>query len=413
MYAASVDPKEGLEVFDQFLGLRNNVTADNFGREDLVAALNVDIDDSLAISRRKGYSAPVTSAIDRALWASGSICLGVGSNALKQVLPDYSTIILRTGLTAARRLSYAAVGDRVFYSNGVEKGCVRDAADHSWGLAVPGVPVATTTGGTLPAGEYQYAVTYLREDGQESGTGRAGTITLAAIGGIALSSIPVSDDVTVTHKVIYLSPTGGETLYRVGVIMNAETTFAIRELRTGASPLITQFLLPPPAGDEIAYWNGYLLVGKQDRIYPSEPYAPELFDWRKATPLLSRVTMIAPVTDGIWLGLADRIVWLQGSTPETWAYKTKAEYGVIPGTLAYADTGVTGDGKNTGDMAAFFATARGLCAGLPGGQMINFTDGRFAYPMQETGAGIVRQQQGINQFVCTLRGAEVAGSVAA
>jgi len=413
MYAASVDPKEGLEVFDQFLGLRNNVTADNFGREDLVAALNVDIDDSLAISRRKGYSAPVTSAIDRALWASGSICLGVGSNALKQVLPDYSTIILRTGLTAARRLSYAAVGDRVFYSNGVEKGCVRDAADHSWGLAVPGVPVATTTGGTLPAGEYQYAVTYLREDGQESGTGRAGTITLAATGGIALSAIPVSSDIDVAHKVIYVSPTGGETLYRVGVILNADTTFVIREQRMGASPLLTQFLQPPPTGDHIAYQNGYMLVAKDSRLYPSEPYAPELFDYRKALPFLGRITMVAPVKGGVWIGLDGQIGWLAGDTPETWDYKPAADYGVIPGTLWFADAGVVGDGQGTGEIAALFASKRGLCVGFPGGRLMNATESRFAYPSMDTGASIVRRHRGITQFLVTMQGAETAGNVAA
>src|SRR3989304_8478444 len=137
-YATPVDPKEGLVSYDAFLGLRNNVAADAFAPGDLVTALNVDLDDSLSISRRKGYSAPVTSAIDRDLWASGSVCLGVGSNALKLVSPDYSLITLRSGLTAARPLSYAAVGTRVFWANGVEMGCVQDGANRTWGITPPG-----------------------------------------------------------------------------------------------------------------------------------------------------------------------------------------------------------------------------------------------------------------------------------
>lgn len=75
-YADPVDPREGLEEYANFQGLRNNVSAEVFSKEDLVTALNVDIDDSLGISRRKGFSSPVTTAIDRDLFASGSICLG-------------------------------------------------------------------------------------------------------------------------------------------------------------------------------------------------------------------------------------------------------------------------------------------------------------------------------------------------
>ena len=138
-YAAKIDEREGLEEWSGFLGLRNNVDPTAFGREDLVTALNVDVDDSLSIGRRKGYSAPVTANVDRDLWASGAVCLGVGSNALKQVLPDYTVVVLRTGLSPSRPLSYAAVGDRVFYANGVVTGCVQNGANRTWGITPPGV----------------------------------------------------------------------------------------------------------------------------------------------------------------------------------------------------------------------------------------------------------------------------------
>jgi hypothetical protein len=409
---ADVDEREGLVEYSQFLGLRNNVSANNFERTDLVEATNVDIDDSLVLSRRKGYSAPVTAAIDRALWASGNVCLGVGANTLKQLLPDYSTRTLRTGLTPDRPLTYVAVGDRGYYANGVEKGCIRNGANHSWGLTVPPMPVATATGGTLPAGEYQYAVTYLRDDGQESGTGRAGTLNLPSAGGIALSMIDPSDDTDVTHKVVYLSPVGGEVLYRVGVIPNAETTFTVSEVRAGASPLRTQFLQPPPAGDQIAYRNGYMLVAKDTRLYPSEPYAPELFDYRKALPFLSRITMVAPVKGGVWVGMENQLGWLAGDVPEAWDYKVVADYGVVPGTLCFADAGLVGDGQASGEIIAMFASTRGLCAGLTGGRLLNMTETRFAYPIQPQGAGIVRRHRGIVQYLATMQGAETPGNAA-
>ena len=412
-YAKSVDEREGLEEFSSFMGLRNNVDEASFGREDLATALNVDVLDDLGVSRRKGFSSALTTAVDRSLWASGDVCLGVGTNTLKLVNPDYSVKTLLTGLTAERPLSYTAVGDRVFWSNGVQKGVVQGGANRSWGVDVPDQPVATAGAGELLAGLYQYAVTYLRSDGQESGASLAGVVSLASTGGIVMSSIPVSIDTSVTHKAIYATSVGGETLYQAGVVTNATTSFAIREPRMGASPLLTQFLQPPPAGDHVAYQNGYLLVANGARLYPSEPYAPELFDYRKALPFLGRVTMVAPVKGGVWIGTDSQIGWLAGDTPEVWDFKVKADYGVIPHTLWFADAGVIGDGQAIGEMAALFASKRGLCVGLPGGRLMNLTESRFAYPVMDVGAGIVRRHRGTNQFLVTLQGIETAGNVAA
>src|SRR3990167_7426232 len=124
-YSSLIDDKEGLVEYADFRGLRNNVDPEAFAPGDLVTALNVDIDDSLGIGRRKGYSAPVTAAIDRDIWASGPVCLGVGSDDLKLVNPDWTTKTLRSDLSSSQTLAYAMVGDRVFYANGTESGCVQ------------------------------------------------------------------------------------------------------------------------------------------------------------------------------------------------------------------------------------------------------------------------------------------------
>lgn len=412
-YAAKIDEREGLEEFSSFLGLRNNVDPTAFGREDLVTANNVDIFDDLSVGRRKGFSAPVTAAIDRDLWASGAVCLGVGSNALKRVFPDYSTATLYAGLSPSRPLSYAAVADRVFWANSVQSGCVQNGVNRTWGVTPPAAFTVAAGSGALAAGRYQVALTYLRDDLQESGAGKAQELELATTGGLSLSGIPISSDATITHKVVYATAVGGETLFRVGVIANDVTTFSIDEIRQGASPLLTQFLQPPPAGDYIAYTPGYMLVAVGSRLYPSEHYAPELFDYRKSVPFLDSITMLAPVEGGVWVGTASQIIWMTGETPEKWDYKVRAEYGVIPRTLCFADGELIGDGQAAGQRAAFFASKRGLCAGLPGGRLVNLTEARFAYPSMDRGAGIVRRHRGISQFLVSLQGTEVAANVAA
>ena len=412
-YAGPIDDKEGLVEYAEFRGLRNNVDPEAFAPGDLATALNVDIDDSLGISRRKGFSAPVTSAIDRDLWASGPICLGVGSNALKLVNPDWTTKTLRSGLSSGQTLSYAVVGDRVFYANGTELGCVQNGADRTWGITPPGGFDIADTGGVLAAGKYQVVVTYLRDDGQESGASRAIEIELTALGGISLSDIPVSTDPTVTHKVIYVTSVGGETLFRAGVIDNSTTAFVIREARMGVSPLLTQFLSPAPAGTFIAQWKGWMLVAKSNRLYPSEPYAPELFDVRKSVPFSDKITMVAPVKSGVWIGTNSQVLWMEGDAPEKWVFRVVAEHGVVPGTLAFGDGDVVGDGSTVGDPVAFFASKQGLCIGRSDGSFSNETQSRFAYPTQERGAGVVRRHRGMVQFLVSLQGAETAGNIAA
>ena len=406
----AVDPREGLHEFTQFKGLRNTVDARDFDPGDLEVALNVDIDDGLNVGRRYGFGTVVVAGVDRSLFAAGPICLGVGSNALKQILPNYGTVTLRSGLTPGRDLSYSPVADRVYWSNGVELGCVHEGANRSWGLPVPALPASASTGGDLPDGTYQFTVTFIRSDGQESGAARAGTIALTAKGGIALSAIPVAEDATVVAKAVYVSTRNGSALFRAGLITNATTTFAIRELGDPAAPLQTQFLSAPPAGECVGYFNGYMIVARENRLYPSEAYAPELFDPRKAVPFLDRITMVAPLADGVWIGTDSEALWLSGATPEQWQYVQRADYGVIPGTASYADGEFLGDGSAAGEETVYFATKRGICVGREGGRLMNLTESRFAFPAQPVGAGVCRRHRGAIQYLCTLNGPETAAN---
>lgn len=410
-----VDPKEGLFEHGDFIGLRNNVPPEGMDLGDLVMATNVDINDALEVTRRKGFAAPLTTAIDRCLWSNGSICLGVGTNALKIMNPNGSVVTLKSGLTPGVPVDYADVADRVYWSNGVDFGCVQGGQNRSWGLPVPVPPIVTAGPGSLQAGMYQVAVTNIRNDGQESGAELGATCTLAATGGLQLTNIPVSPDPTIVAQAVYATSVNGETLYRVGVIANTSTTFLVANIQKDSMPLETQFLQPPPAGSHLAYWKGWMLVATDRHLYPSEEYGPELFDIRKAIPFNSRITMLAPLnnrTDGIYVGTDTQVLWLDGDSPETLEYKTVAEYGVIPGTLDYIDSELLGDNPKAGDTIAVFATTRGICVGNVGGVFQNLTEPRYAYPVMDVGAGITRRHRGTVQYVVTLQGTPVPGNVA-
>ena len=408
-----IDPKEGLYEHAQFDGLRNNVPADRMGLNDLTVATNIDIDDSKRATRRKGHSAAVVAGAFKSLWSNGTVALAVKSEtSLVLISPTFTEKTLRTGLTPGLDMSYTAPVTAVYYSNGVETGVVQDGLSRTWGLEPPAYqPAASVVGGILPAGRYQFTVTYLRADGQESGTGRAGYIDLAVAGGISLSGIPVSADAGVVDKCLYFSKNNGETLYRAGTVANSATVFSYYADGPGTVPLRTQHLFDAPAGQLVDTFGGArALVASGDTLYYSEPYALELFDLRKNFRLPHPITMVAALDNGVYVGTDNGIMWFDGTVPEKWEYVPRLAYGAIRGAAAYCSRDMVLDGNGNKDVVVF-ATKQGLCVGEDGGNITNLTQARFAYPTQERGAAVIRRHRGMVQGVFSLQGAETAGNL--
>jgi hypothetical protein len=397
-------------AFEEFAGLRNTVDVENFEPGDLHTALNVDVTDAKKLRRRRGYGAPVFGTAAHSLWSDGDNALFMSAGSLYRLNADLTTTALRSGLGTAR-MQYAAIGGRVYFSNGSASGVVDSATARSWGIPMVTIqPVSAAIGGLLPAGRYQYALTFVRDDGQESGTGMASTIDLSADGGIQFSLIPVPTDTSIAEKRLYVSPPDGDRMYLQMVLPPSTEEATLTDYRHGTVALATQFLSAPPPADMLAYFNGHILVASGSRLYPSEPYAPELFDWRRAQPFASRITLVAPVEDGVYLGTEGQIIFLAGKDPASWVFQPKFSYGVIPGTLAYGDAADLG-GEMKGP-AAMFATADGIVAGLNGGTIVNLTSDRFRYPVTKLGAGIVRGSDGVTQYVATLQGAGTTDNTA-
>ena len=102
------------------------------GVQDLAVAVNVDIDDTGRISRRKGYTQKA-SASSHSLFATDDVCLFVTETSLCQLHADYSSSVLAT-VTAGARMSYTAVNKQIFYCNGIDKGIFEDDAVSAWTL---------------------------------------------------------------------------------------------------------------------------------------------------------------------------------------------------------------------------------------------------------------------------------------
>jgi hypothetical protein len=307
-------------------------------------------------------------------------------------------------------MHYLRIGPRVYYSNAAESGVIENGISRSWGLTPPIRISATETAGMLRAGRYQFALTYMRSDGQESGSSLAGVLELSTTGGLNFSSLPVSTDSDVVAKVLYLTKVNGETLLRRAEIPNATTSFAVRDEGTSTLPIKTQHLNAPPAGRFLAVYNGRIVLATDRGIAYSEPYAYELFDRRAILPLEGSVTMVAPVKDGVFVGTDIATIYLEGDDLSRCVLVDKAAYGVIPGTLAYSQSSAFGDGSKDGNLA-IWASDQGLCAGADDGTFRNLTQDRFAYPKQPYGAAFFRQHRGMNQYIAVLQGTETQGNI--
>lgn len=388
-------------TFVEFDGLRNTVEAESMSFSDLVAATNVDVTDAKRLRRRKGFGAPVVSGPCHSFWSDGMLALVVADNALKAINPDYSTTTLRTGLAHGAALEYAAVGNRVFFSSDYDNGVFQDGQVRGWGISIPALPTVAVGTGQLPAGRYQYVTTFVRDDGQESGAPRAGTIDLATPSGLLFSGFGVPP-AGIESINLYLSPPDGDALYLATTIPAAATAAIVITQPDAVHPIPTQFLSPPPVGAHIAYAGGRTWVAVGSRVYYSEPAAPELFDLRKHYQFEARVTMLATLEDGIYIGTETEVGWVAGADPAKSEYIQKTTYGAIPGTLAVGN--VDDYGPTSGGKVLYFATLGGLMRGTSGGALENLTRARYRYPAATRGAGIVRDTGGTLQYLAILQG---------
>lgn len=115
----------------------------------LVTAMNVEIDDSYALSSRVGLTNKLTGIDLHSFWANpaGTLCYFCDGPALYRLYEDYSTALIMA-LSCSERVSFEEFNDRVYYSNGVDIGYIKDITRY-------GIPSQTKTyKEPLPAGKF-------------------------------------------------------------------------------------------------------------------------------------------------------------------------------------------------------------------------------------------------------------------
>lgn len=148
-------------LFKASIGLNNAVDPTRIkydsesGLVDLQASINVELDKSGALFRRKGYSEIISGSF-HSVFSMGSYAIAVW-NFLAQHYIIWFDAAGRSGVIVEvvqynNRMCYARIGDKVYYSNEAEKGIIEGKIASSWSSGSVVAKDSTRTFSDPPAG---------------------------------------------------------------------------------------------------------------------------------------------------------------------------------------------------------------------------------------------------------------------
>ena len=349
-------------------------------------AVNVDLTAAGTLQRRKGSTLAQAGTDCHSLWSDGEQAFYVDGDTLYQ----YPRTALRSGLAPGRRVSWCKTptGD-VIWSNGTVLERIRAGVSAPLGLPVPNpAPIVTaSTGGGLRAGVYQVAITTTNAAGEESGATWPIQVAVPDGGRIEASGLPGM----LTN--LYVSPLNGDTLYLATT--TSSSSYIIPIMGALGQSLQTLHLRPMPAGEIVREHCGRLLVVSGSTLYYSEPFGYGLHDpLRGRIPFGGRITMLAPVEGGCYVGTETETFWLPGGDIEKTEIVELLPYGAVPGT----DTAL----ENETGVA--WTSTRGLIVADAQGQAKNVQEATVAVGPAQIGATLYREQDGMRQLVASLSG---------
>jgi len=100
------------------------------GIQELAVAVNIDIDHTGRISRRKGFTLQAAGSF-HSLFCDGGTALVCSGGGLFVLHPDYTRTGIRN-VTAGARMSYCQIDNKIYYTNGYETGYVKDELSYAW-----------------------------------------------------------------------------------------------------------------------------------------------------------------------------------------------------------------------------------------------------------------------------------------
>lgn len=155
----------------------------------------------------------------------------------------------------------------------------------------------------------------------------------------------------------------------------------------------------PPIGHLLAVWNGRMFIGSDDVIWYSQPFAYAWFDLARNFAMMpSRVRMIAPVRNGLYVSTEEETFFLYGNDAKELGMQKVADIAAVEGTeIAIPGYQVAG-GQISKEIAQVWTSKEGICIGWPDGMFDILTKDRLVLPDIRFGAAFLRG----NHYIVTL-----------
>lgn len=370
--------------------------------ETLRDAVNVDLTKLGHPIRREGYQLH-RSGFTHSLWSHPAIDYGVcvHDGYLSRVTADGDVIPLQE-VQAYRPVTYAYVNGHVYWSNDSEKGAVSSGWAGHWGLPEPPQPEYALIPGSLAEGRYAVVTVWVDQFGEEYGASKPSVITTDGQSSISVASPQDWPDPADKLRV-FVSQPDGEVLYEGGESLAPGMTVDIHPSVLGRGrELETEELKTVKPCSIVRYFNGRLYMARNDTVTFTEPLRYSLTRPAQGIYMFSsKVTLLEPSLDGLYVGTDEGIVFIAGSDPYDIRQTNVSRHAPVPRAV----TTVPGEfmGADQAEVPAWWGIDGALVAGLPGGNLQQLSKDRIATPNFGIGAMMYREREGMAQLVSSLR----------
>lgn len=364
----------------------------------LRTATNVDIDRGGYLKRRKGRTKKLELTDGRALFAVDRRLAVVDAGDLILVDPNGWFAETLISELPDEPFVFTEYGGSLWWLCGDQRGRFENTALTTWGLPTPFLlNTQSTPYGSLPAGRYLVTATIERNN-LESGAPHPSLVELHEPGGIELFLGAVPLDATVN---LYCSDPDGTLVYFARQVL-AGAPYII-EQRPTTEPLDLMGAYPPPAGQVLVGFSGRLLIGAGNLLYWSLPGA--YHHWRIGLDVQlfpDRITMIAPLEEGFYVGTEREVYWIGGNDPENWEPRRVDTQPAFEGSSLRLD-GRKFPGLEFPGAVQCWMSTDGLAAGMPDGMTRHFTHGRLSIKPHQKASLAYREEEGVRQVLAALQ----------
>lgn len=303
------------------------------------------------------------------------------------------------------RVSYTTLNGEVFFSNGYEQGRITAGGELTfWGLPIPPAPQCSIVENTGGFREGTVRVTIVAVvNGVESGAPEPVALSVSDGSGV-LVTVPSGATFN-----IYSTDVDGDIFYKTATALSGTSVLVGAGMATGKR-LESLFAVKPFSGNYLVSYKGRIWIANDQTVWFTDSASPHwLFLHQGYFTFDSAITLLAAAEDGLFIGTATQIWFLQGTQPNAMTLRLVSTYGAIAGSglSELPIDAFTREGVPLGRCCTFLDTDGVFCVGRPGGQVQRVTANYYGAGNAGLATLIYWQHEGLHQVVAIIE--DVAG----